>query len=177
MAPLHQPRIEHEGTGRLGVPAPPDIGQAIQQPLALVAGQINVGQVSQLPLSGGHNRIQWTEDGNGKTRIGQAILPAPADIDSLTGALCVPLLQLAHEGWQARAGGVGAVDITTKTALQSGAAVALQTGLGPMTFDTEGLQLLTLPRERLGDGDDVIDLAGSQGDRGSTELAHSPLLC
>ena len=160
MAPLRQPRVQHLRTSGLGVPSPAHIGQPVQKPSAAVEGQVHVGEIRKLPLPGGHDAVEGTEDRNGEASVGQPVLPAAAHVDALAGALGVPFLQLADQGRQPRAGGVVLVDVATEAALQGGAVIPLHTGLDFVAFEAQGLELQGLSLVGLAHRNDVVQLAG-----------------
>ena len=60
----------------LGVPAPAQVGELPKQGLPVVAVQVHVGQIRQVPLPRVLHRIQWAEDGQGEGRVGQGVLAA-----------------------------------------------------------------------------------------------------
>ena len=88
----------------------------------------------------------------------------------------VPLLKLEDQRWEPRRSRVVLVSVAREAALQGSAVVAFEARLCSMTLQAQGLQLLLLTGEGLGDRNDVIDLEGSESDGGAAQLAHALLL-
>ena len=129
--PLGEPRLEQISAHGLGVPAPPDEGQAVQHALAVVAGQIDPHDIRQLALLRRDDAVQGTKDGQGEAR-------AAAHVDALAGSQVIPLLQLKDQRRQPRRGHVVLVHKPTKATLEGCAVVPLQAGLGSMTLQAQG---------------------------------------
>ena len=172
-APAQSPASPHNQAWST-IPCP-HIGQPVQKPSAAVEGQVHVGEIRKLPLPGGHDAVEGTEDRNGEASVGQPVHPAAAHVDALAGALGVPFLQLADQARQPRAGGV--VLVATEAALQGGAVIPLHTGLDFVAFEAQGLELQGLSLVGLAHRNDVVQLAGLRSDGRTAELAHPVLFC
>ena len=84
----------------------------------------------------------------------------------------ISLLQLEDQRREPRRSCVVQVVVAREAALQVGAVVALQARLCSMALQAQGLQLLLLSGQELGDRNDVIDLEGPQSD---AQFAHALL--
>ena len=159
--PLGEPCFKQASAHGLGVPAPPDVGQPIQHALAVVTGHLDPHEIRQLALFCGDDAVQGQKTGSGKRALARPFFSAATHIDALAGARVVPLLKLKDQWREPRRGRVVLVSVAREAALQGRAVVVFEARLCSMTLQAQGLQLLLLSREGLGDRNDVIDLEGS----------------
>ena len=67
--PPGEARLEHVGAHGLGVPAPADEGQAVQHALAVVAGQVDAGEIKYPGLISPSQTYHSLNSGTGLSRL------------------------------------------------------------------------------------------------------------